>query len=222
MHSTDHTIGNANRYFKGQMADEEVLAFTRKHWVLILPHLLSTFLIFVSVILSGILIDFKQLDATLGAIPYRVVVLCAVAVITYLMHLSFIKILDYYLRTVIITNMRIIELNKTIFFTDKKDTIDLSEIQDLTMARDGVLQTLLDYGELDIVLSSSSQSKMLRYIPNPNYYFRKIVKTKQAYVNKFMSNPSEINEQNRLLKAQNNELKMADISIPSPSPTSVV
>ena len=29
---------NTNLNFKGQMKDEEVLCFTRKHWVLILPY----------------------------------------------------------------------------------------------------------------------------------------------------------------------------------------
>ncbi|MBP9718001.1 hypothetical protein KBD59_01770 [Candidatus Gracilibacteria bacterium] len=203
------TSDNANRYFKGQLPNEEVLCFTRKHWMVIMPYFVGLGLVFSTIILSMTLINFKELNSFLGDVPYHMLMFLGTTILTYLLHLSFIKILNYYLKTVIVTNMRIIDMNKTLFFCDRKDTIDLGEVQDISMGREGIIHTLFDYGEINITLSASAQTKILHYIPNPNYYFRKIVKTKQAYVSQFMTQNFEAQ---RIQEAQANELQMAAIS----------
>lgn len=177
---------NTNLYFKGQTKHEEVLCFTRKHWVLIVPYIVVFIILILCVALIFSYVGIPEAKSYLGGDTYIVIMTIGVFSITFLLHHIFIKIFNYYLKVFIITNTRVIELNKTLYFVDDRDTIDLSDIQDLSMQKEGIMHTILDYGQLRIIIASLSKEKLVKYIPNPDYYFRKIVKTKQAYMEKYI------------------------------------
>ncbi len=172
---------NANKHFKGQMDSEDILCFCRKHWIVIAHYLVGL------PILWGILIPIGMLSKApladvMGEVPYETLAFLMVIFATYLHHRIFIRIFNYYLDTVIITNYRIIDIDKTLFFRDQRSTLDVKEVQDLVLKKAGVFRTILDFGEIEIMLSNVSEPHSLRYVPHPEYHFRKINKTKREYI----------------------------------------
>lgn len=167
---------NTNRNFKGQLANEDVLCFCRKHWVSII-HYLAALPIF-----WAFFIWFSLIASNFGVTTHQTLGFLFIIGGTYLHHRIFIRLFNYYLQIMIVTNFRIIEMDKTVFFNDSRDTLDVKEIQDMVMKKSGLLCTLLDYGDIEIHLSSVTEPRVITYVPNPEYHFRKIHKTKRAYI----------------------------------------
>ncbi|MEK9132322.1 MAG: hypothetical protein AAB606_01255 [Patescibacteria group bacterium] len=175
-------IDNTNRNFKGQHKHETVLCFTRRHWIVLLPYIIGSLLIMAGLFYLAISTFRTDMADFISPIAYKVVAGAVIAVITYYLHRFFVRFLNYYLQIIIVTNFRVIELDITLFFNNNRDSIDLPEIQDVVIRQEGILKTLLNFGELIITLSSVNASKSLYYVPNPEYFFRKINKTKREYI----------------------------------------
>lgn len=175
-------IDNTNLNFKGQQKAEEVLCFCRKHWIVLVPHFIgfAVFLIATSVFL--IIAPTGFLDSLLEFVSYKAIAFLIVVGITYYIHSFFKRLFNYYLQIFIVTNYRIVNLDQTLFFKRVRDSLDLSEIQDVQINQNGIIKTLLDYGELIITLSAGPL-KTIECVPNPEYHFRKINKTKREYIN---------------------------------------
>lgn len=173
---------NTNRNFKGQHKDEVVLSFTRRHGVVLIPHFVIFLLVISAISAYFIIIPSETLAMIFSPLTYRITALAIIIGLSYYLHRFFLRVLNYYLQTIIITNRRVIELRKTIYFSNSSDSIDLPEIQDIMVHKNGVIKTILNYGEISIILSSAHASKELQYIPNPEYFFKKINKTKAQYM----------------------------------------
>lgn len=174
-------LDNTNRHFKGQQKNETVHCFCRKHWIVIFPYLLG-FVAVAILTLSLLFFWADDLARQLAPPTYRITMGILILALTFGLHRFFTKLLNYYLQIIIITNFRVIVLEQTLFFTSNRDSIDLPEIQDIVVRRDGILKTLLNYGEIIITLSSAHATKVLYCVPNPEYHFQKINKTKREYI----------------------------------------
>lgn len=161
-------IDNTNRNFKGQQKNEVVLCFCRKHWIVLVPHFIGALLIAVGLTFF--------ISSSFFWSPV------VIAGLTYYLHYFFVRFFNYYLKIVIVTNFRVIHLDQTLYFHRNRDSIDLPEIQDIVIQQNGIIKTLFNYGEIIITLSSAHASKTLACVPNPEYYFRKINKTKRDYI----------------------------------------
>jgi hypothetical protein len=67
----------------------------------------------------------------------------------------------------VITNQRIIDSTKTTPFKHKMSTADLVNIQDMTVERNGILRTMLDYGDIVCQTAADVQEFRLPGIPDP-------------------------------------------------------
>lgn len=178
------SLDNTNRNFKGQQKTETVLCFTRKHWIVLLPSCLLAMVFSLVVLFFLFFISSEDIANFASPFTHRLIAFLALAGLTFYFHRFFVHFFNYYLQTTIITNFRVIALDQTLFFHRDRDSIDLPEIQNIEARRHGVIKTLFNYGEIIITLSSAHASKTLRCMPNPEYYFRKINKTKREYITK--------------------------------------
>lgn len=175
-------IDNTNKNFKGQQKNETVLCFTRKHWIVLLPHFIG-FAVFIAALLGFfILFSNKAIAELMSQLSYRIAAAFVLIGLTFYIHRFFVRFFNYYLQTLIITNFRVLQLDQTLYFSRNRDSIDLPEIQDIVIQQNGIMKTLFNYGEITITLSSAHASKTLYCVPNPEYYFRKINKTKREYI----------------------------------------
>lgn len=158
-----------NRNFKGQFSDEVVLCFFRKHWIAVLPRIMSLgILLFV----LGLGIFYFKALATQELFVKTLIVTTHILV-TYLIHRQFLSIFQYFLHCVMITNYRIVDVDKSVFFRDSKDSIDLSKIQDVRKVQNGIFENILRFGSLKIVLSGTHASVNIDLVPRPDYHFKK-------------------------------------------------
>jgi hypothetical protein len=118
----------------------------------------------------------------MSPVTYQIMALVALVTLTYIFHRFFLRIFNYYLQTIIITNFRVITLEQTLYFNRERNSIDIPEIQDIMVQRNGIIKTLLNFGELIITLSSAHATRKLTFVPNPEYHFSKINKTKREYI----------------------------------------
>jgi len=178
----DLSTNNKDRHFKGQYADEEVVAFFRSHWIILLPHLLIH-AFFLAVFVAVFVVFFPFIISFFITPLGEVVMVVAVICITYFIHRFFIRLVTQFLHTVIITNFRIVEIEKFILFKDVQLSLDMKMIQDIEKEQNGFWKNILNFGEL-IIMMSSSDIRVLKYVPNPDFHFRLINRIKRAYVQK--------------------------------------
>ncbi len=173
---------NLDRYFKGQQTNETLICFMRHHWVSLIKEF-SYFIVFlIVVILSLIHID-TIMNILRGNRELKLLFYSGFLVVTIFMHRFFIKLLDHFVNTGIITDIRFIDHQKNLFFKDSIDSIDMLQIQNIEMLSEGVMPNLLGYGDIKIFLSASSGIKTFTCIPNAKFHFRCISRQKEARQN---------------------------------------
>ena len=92
---------------------------------------------------------------------------------------QFLAIFQYFLHCVLITNYRIVDVDKSVFFRDSKDSVDLARVQDIRKIQNGVFENVLHFGTLVIILSGTHATVTIDLVPRPDYQFKKINKVKQ-------------------------------------------
>lgn len=193
---------NTNRHFKGQQSDENIACFCRKHWIVLIPLFCG-----VAVFMAVILLIFAVLNPKIILFLREqrtflsVLLILGTILTTFYINYFFIKLINYFLEVVVVTNYRVIELRKTLYITHDRDAIDLSKMQDVIKKQNGLIKNILNYGEIIITLSGSSISKTLQYTPNPEYHFRKIYDLKREYI---VKRGLEKREQGSIAKVDSN------------------
>ena len=171
-------MSNQDKYFKGQHENEEFICFFRNHWITLLQEFLY-FLIFVTIVILIMLYintikSVMQNNAELRAFFIIGFILC-----TAYLHRFFIKMFNHFVNIGIITDMRIIDHKKTLFFRDTIEAIDMMNIQDIEQKGEGLLPNILGYGDINIYLTASNSIKVFRRVPNAKFHFRCISRQKE-------------------------------------------
>jgi len=108
---------------------------------------------------------------------FQLLVIILFAAAGWLIHRFFLKMINYYTNVVIVTSHRIVEIRKTLFLRDTKESLDLRKVQEVEFKQDGLIANLFKFGNLNIILGNS-EIKTLTQLPNPDYFFRLINKLK--------------------------------------------
>lgn len=169
-------IDNTNRVFRGQMEDEEVIAFSRKHWVSQLPNIIP-FVFFLTLVTLTIMLLNKFKLPNLNDPSFQMLVMILIVASGWLIHRFFLRVINYYNNIVIITSHRIVEIKKTLFLRDTKESLDLRKVQEVEFKQDGLIANLFKFGSLNIIMGNS-EIKTLTQLPNPDYFFRLLNKLK--------------------------------------------
>lgn len=170
---------NKDLHFKGQQANEVFICFFRHHWISLLREFVY-FGIFAA-IMGLILLKTNDIQKVIhDSRELRLLFLMGFFIGTIYLHRFFMKILDHYLSISIITDRRIVDHQKTLFFKDTMDAIDMAQIQNIERIGDGLLPSLLKYGDIKIYLSSSAAFRTLACVPNDKFHFRCITRQKEA------------------------------------------
>lgn len=194
-------MDNTDKYFRGQQKHEYIACFCRKHWVALVPLGLE-FLLFA--LLTGTvayILTFLE-----NELLVKGTIMICTAVATFFLHQFSLKLINYFLDIVVITNHRIITLKKTLFLHDDRDAIDLAKMQDVIKKQDGLIKNILRYGEIIITLSGASITKHIAHIPNPEYHFRKINELKREYIVKRSEEKRKLDELTREKRAEGLDL----------------
>jgi len=96
--------------------------------------------------------------------------------------ISFIQVINYYFDLTIITDCRILIINKTVFLKNNSDAIDLTKIQDIAVEAHGIFRNYLKYGKLIITLSTSAPPIVISYVPDPHFYLEWANRVKREHI----------------------------------------
>lgn len=162
---------NKDRYFKGQQSDEELICFFRQHWISLLREFFYFGILLFAVYLTLINIVLIK-DLLQGNREIKLLFLTGFIMMSIYMHRFFMKIMSYFMSTGIVTDIRLIDHQKTPFFKDTLDAIDLAQIQNIEKYQEGLLPSLLGYGDIKIFLNASASVKTFHSIPNAKFHFR--------------------------------------------------
>lgn len=179
--------GNKNKNFKGQHGDENLMVFFRKHWVVLAKDFLY-FGVFVIIVAIAIL-QFKNIQNVLrGNGEMELLFFMGFLAATVYFHRFFVNFLDYFLKIGIITDKRVIDHKKSLFLMDNMDSIDLSNIQNIELIKEGILPAILKYGDIRVFMSASSTVKTFYKVPLAKYYYRRLNEEKEIRQRSFSSN----------------------------------
>lgn len=145
-----------------QPGEEQVL-LCRRHWIALYPQLLLDLL--VAAVPIGLL-----LWATTRTEDTRPQQIAMAASAVWLIVMAFRAYFHWYRwrnDAWLITNQRIVDSVRRHWFHRAVSSADLVDIQDVSMSRSGVLQTTLDFGDLNVQTASELQRFVLAKIPDP-------------------------------------------------------
>lgn len=159
------------KYFRGQQPGEKFIGFFRHHWF----YLLKDFIYFILMVVASVIVavNFSSIKGLVaGSSAMKMLFLILFCVNTVYLHRFFYKIFTLFVDTGIITDIRIIDHQKTLLFRDTMDSVDMAQIQNLEKVEEGILPKVLNYGHLKIFLTASSSVKTFHDVPNAAYYFK--------------------------------------------------
>ena len=162
-------------YFPGQRPDEDVLTVTRPHWLTLLPAIAVTGLLAVVPVIVFIAIPAAGFEitglgravATVGASAYYL------ALVTYF----FVRWLDFYLDVAIVTSDRIVDIDQHGLFRRTVDELDCKMIQDVSATKHGILQTLFNFGTVEIQTAGERRNFTFAGVPRPDHVQELVAKS---------------------------------------------
>ena len=186
-----------HKNFRGQLDEELVLCYFRRHWIQILPGLLLLPLCF-AVFIAAVIFH-KMILAQTELLT--VLIALGLILLTQVIHYLFLSIFRYYLSTVIITNMRVVILDKSVFFRDSNMTVDLTKVQDIKKVQTGIFCHLLKFGTIKLDLSGGDPIE-INLVPQPDFYFKKMNEVKKSLAPDAQSTPDPASPPVTLTEAQ--------------------
>ena len=149
--------------FKGQRENETTVAVIRKHWITLLgPALITLFLVSLPFVAYSFIADmawypvFSDLYWFLIGLYFLVV-----------WNLFFYNIMLYFLNTMIVTNIRVIGNEQKGLFANTINEFERDKIQNVSVKINGLLASLLDYGDVDVQTAGTEGSFHFSSLPCP-------------------------------------------------------
>ncbi|MFH1284118.1 MAG: hypothetical protein ABIH78_00825 [Candidatus Peregrinibacteria bacterium] len=193
------TRSNKDRYFKGQQEEEEFICFFRHHWIALFREFIYFAIFATMAILFVLNVDLIQ-EVLRGNRELKIFFFTGLLVAVIYYNRFFLKMLNYFTNVGIITDMRIIDHQKTLYFTDNIDSIYMTQIQNLEMKTEGVLPSIFKFGDIMVYLAASDMVKTFHGVPNAKFHFRVISRQKESRQN--------------MLRTQGTPFQMPQKSIP--------
>ncbi len=152
--------------FPGQQPDERVCLVFRQHWAVLVMKLPLWFIM----LIVYLVFDYLAYSYFPGVIDASFSPLIEVFRIVYLMFLAlglFIIFTLYYLNFHVITNERIVDIEQKSLLHHTISELHLEQIQDVTAEVHGLLENILDYGDVFIQTAGETNRFKFDKIPNP-------------------------------------------------------
>lgn len=151
--------------FQGQREGEHVECVLIRHWIVLLPiFLVCLFGAFGILGVNALIREFIPNDADLLR---KLSLTVDFFFITLILHYLFISFLNFFLKLVVITNLRIIDINFTTIFSRSMDALDLHNIQDINMQRRGFWRWVLNFGRIVMHNAAGTELFDFKYLKKP-------------------------------------------------------
>ena len=165
-------------YFESQEEDEKVIMITRKHWlILVLPFVMTTFT--AALLVYFFWTAFSKGELMTGKLDDSAKMAFMMLVILYSILVAFGSWLTRYLNVLILTNKHIVDVSQKAFFTRSVSTLELKNIEDVCIDKNGFFATIFDYGNIKIQTAGELPNFELSSIADPEKVQRTIMEAKE-------------------------------------------
>lgn len=148
--------------------NERILAVFRKHWFVILFELFGLFILAIAPLglyLFGKIFIFDSLVSGIGIIfAFFYVLFLIILWVT-----GFNLWLDFYLDKLLVTTERVIEIEQRGLFSREISSLNLENIQDVTIEVHGIIQTFFKLGDIHVQTSGAQKKVSISYLAHPEY-----------------------------------------------------
>lgn len=156
-------LAHSNMTFEGKKENEKIIVFTRRHWFVLLNSIIgaafASILPLVLIILGAKFLIMYNMSA--------IFTLCWVIYLMIVWFLLFHKLTMHALDTWIVTNERIIDISQVALFSRKVSELHLESLQDISVNTHGVVQSYLDFGNIEIQTGATAQRFLFEQVPHP-------------------------------------------------------
>ncbi len=149
--------------FEGKKEDEVVIIFLHRHWYTLFSKMLFVFVgalipVALVVVFGSLILQYQMMS---------VFVLLWSLWIMILWFLTFYILTMYTLETWVVTNIRIINSTQCGFFDRRISELSLDNIQDVSVNMEGMVPTMMNYGQVEIQTAATERRFNFINVPNP-------------------------------------------------------
>lgn len=152
---------NRKRLFPGAQEGEEVIYMGVSHWTSLIPFFVKMALFSTVLVLLNVFDVFGIYSSTSGFFINSISV-------ALLFHFLCFRLYNYFLKVMMITNYRLIDIRHTVFLRREREVIPMTNIQDLRFQQNGIFARMFKYGELIVLGSSSDVKYSFHRVPQVN------------------------------------------------------
>lgn len=153
-------------HFQGQHENELVLRIIHRHWFNIAIHLLMVFLL--SFFLIGSVMSLPILfPEALTEENWPFFLFVQNTILLFIWLYSFLVWIDYYFDVWIVTNERIVNIEQKGLFTRRISELRFSRIQDVTASVNGLVPTVLNFGDVHVQTAAEEERFTFRQVGDP-------------------------------------------------------
>jgi uncharacterized membrane protein YdbT with pleckstrin-like domain len=162
------------------MPGEKVLFIRRRHWFRLLLSLIMP-VFFILIIPIGYGATEWYGGAWLVNHHGELLLFAGLLIQAFIMGL-FLMLLNYYLDLWILTDKRMIAIQIHGLFSRDISSVDYGRIQEITVTVNGLVETLLDYGDIEIQTAGSFRAFLFRDIAQPADVKEKVLQLKEQFL----------------------------------------
>lgn len=167
-------------HFAGQRENEEVIQVIHRHWFNILSHFLLVILL--ALVLFGSMVALPVFFPDfLNTQSERFFIFMENTLFMLIWLFSFMTWIDYYFDIWIITNERIINIEQVGLFDRHISELNFSNIQDVTTTVEGIIPTVLNFGDVSIQTAGEQERFLFHMVPDPYKIKDTIMKLSERY-----------------------------------------
>jgi len=152
--------------FAGSRQGETIVRILHRHWFDIASHLFGAALLSIMLLLGFFLLPALFPDAFTGE-NGLVAILIESTFFLMLFVFVFLVWIDVWFDVWIITNERIINIEQKGLFVRHVSEVPFSKVQDVTSETNGLIQSVLNYGEVYVQSASEIPRFIFRSVPDP-------------------------------------------------------
>lgn len=165
--------------FKEISAGEKISSVIHRHWFDILRHFL-VFFVLISALVGGVMV-FPLFSSEAGMAGGGVAFFFVGSFLTLLIWIyMFLIWIDYYFDIWIVTSERIINIEQKGLFVRHVSELKLQNIQDVTTEVEGLIPTVLNYGDVHIQTAAEQERFIFRNVPDPYHIKGEIMRLQKA------------------------------------------
>jgi membrane protein YdbS with pleckstrin-like domain len=173
------------KYLPGKIKDEKIIMILRRDFFILLKKIFYFLVLILLPYIFYILFINSNPVLLSGNVSFPLIVLGISSYFLFIWLFFFFSFIDYYLDVWIITNERIIDIQQKGFFSRVISEQRHYRIQDVTSEVNGIIATVLKYGNVYVQTAGSKQRFFFHEVPNPEEVRNTIIRLAERSKRKY-------------------------------------